>query len=77
LHEAEVLLPYRNINALQTVGYSELFDFFDGTVTLEKAVGQIKTNTRHYAKRQLTWFGKDKSVNWKAAPTLNFVKDLL
>lgn len=62
--EVKSLLPYRHLNALQTVGYSELFDYFDGTVSLEKAVEKIKTHTRQYAKRQLTWFRKDQEIRW-------------
>ena len=58
LKEAESLYPYKHLNALQTVGYKELFDYFDGKMTLVKAVEEIKKNTRHYAKRQMTWFKK-------------------
>ena len=64
LKEVEGLVPYKHLNALQTVGYSELFDFLDGKITLPQAVEQIKTNTRHYAKRQMTWFKKDTSIQW-------------
>jgi tRNA dimethylallyltransferase len=64
VEEARELLPYKNTNALQTVGYRELFDYFEGTVSYEKAVENIKTNTRHYAKRQLTWFKKDPEIKW-------------
>lgn len=66
LNEVKELLPYRNMNALQTVGYSELFDFFDGKIELSTAVEQIKTHTRQYAKRQMTWFKKDNSIHWFA-----------
>lgn len=59
LEEARQLLPYRNLNALNTVGYKELFDYFDGNCSLEQAVTDIKTHTRRYAKRQLTWFKRD------------------
>lgn len=59
LKEAESLYPYKHLNALQTVGYKELFDYFDGKISLEKAVEEIKKNTRHYAKRQMTWFKKN------------------
>jgi len=62
--EVERLLPYRSHNALQTVGYRELFDYLDGKCSLEAAVAAIKTNTRQYAKRQLTWFHRDLSVRW-------------
>jgi len=68
LEEAKALLPYRHHNALQTVGYKELFDHLDGKISLAEAVAAIKTNTRQYAKRQLTWFRRDLSVRW-AAPT--------
>ena len=64
LDEVKSLLPFREFNALQTVGYAELFDYLDGKITLEKAVESIKTNTRQYAKRQLTWFRKNKEMKW-------------
>ncbi|MDV7402976.1 tRNA dimethylallyltransferase, partial [Arthrospira platensis SPKY1] len=56
VEEARQLLGYRNYKALQTVGYKELFDHFDGLITMDDAIEQIKRNTRRYAKRQLTWF---------------------
>jgi tRNA dimethylallyltransferase len=59
LKEAESLYPFKHLNALQTVGYKELFDYFDNKYSLEKAVEEIKKNTRHYAKRQMTWFRKN------------------
>ncbi len=59
LKEAESLYSSKHLNALQTVGYKELFDYFEGKYSLEKAVEEIKKNTRHYAKRQLTWFRKN------------------
>ena len=62
--EAKKMLPYRKLNALLTVGYAELFDFFDGKISLEQAVQQIKLNTMQYAKRQMTWFRKDKDITW-------------
>lgn len=64
VEEARSLLPWRRLNALQTVGYNELFDYFDGVSTLGVAIEAIKTNTRHYAKRQLTWFRKDPAIQW-------------
>ena len=64
LNEVKALMPYQHLNALQTVGYKELFDHLDGKTTLEEAVEKIKTNTRQYAKRQMTWFKKDKEVKW-------------
>lgn len=64
LNEVRSLMPYQNMNALQTVGYKELFDHLNGKIELEDAVSEIKKNTRHYAKRQLTWFKKDKGYSW-------------
>ena len=62
--EAESLLPFREKNALQTVGYSELFDYMDNKYSLNLAVEKIKQHTRNYAKRQLTWIRKDSDVKW-------------
>ncbi|MBU1011520.1 MAG: tRNA (adenosine(37)-N6)-dimethylallyltransferase MiaA [Bacteroidetes bacterium] len=62
--EAKNLYQYRNLNALNTVGYKELFDYFSGSIGLEKAIENIKTSSRRYAKRQLTWFRKDPSYQW-------------
>jgi tRNA dimethylallyltransferase len=67
LAEVENLLPYKNLNALQTVGYKELFDYFDGNTTLTNAIEGIKINTRQYAKRQMTWFKKDEGIKWVRA----------
>jgi tRNA dimethylallyltransferase len=64
LEEVSSLMPYRDLNALQTVGYSELFSYLDGNFGFDQAVDQIKKNTRHYAKRQMTWFRKDPSIDW-------------
>lgn len=64
--EVKSLLPYRAHNALQTVGYRELFEYLDGKCSLDVAVTNIKTNTRQYAKRQLTWFRRDRSTVWMA-----------
>lgn len=66
LAEAEALYPYRDLPALQTVGYRELFDHFDGKTSLEEAVELIKRNTRRYAKRQLTWLRRDPQIQWFA-----------
>ena len=62
--EARALYPYRKLNALQTVGYKEFFDYFDGKTSLEEAVALIKRNSRRYAKRQLTWFRRDPEIRW-------------
>lgn len=64
LAEAQSLYPNKNLNALQTVGYRELFDYFDGKITLEFAIEQIKMNTRRFAKRQITWFKRTENVSW-------------
>jgi tRNA dimethylallyltransferase len=64
LAEAKNLSPYKNLNALQTVGYRELFDYFDGKTTLDFAIEEIKKNTRRFAKRQLTWFKRTENTNW-------------
>lgn len=62
--EARAVLPFRQHNSLQTVGYKEMFAFFDGRCTLPEAVSLIQQNSRHYAKRQLTWFRRDPLVHW-------------
>ena len=64
LQEVSSLLPSAHVNALQTVGYQEIFAQLRGEITLEDAVAQIKQHTRQYAKRQMTWFKKDTAVNW-------------
>jgi tRNA dimethylallyltransferase len=64
LQEVTILLPHANSNALQTVGYKEVFAHLRGEISLEQAAMQIKQNTRQYAKRQMTWFKKDAAVNW-------------
>lgn len=74
--EVKSLLPYRHLNALNTVGYSELFDYFDGKTDLKQAFDLIKQNTRRFAKRQLTWFGKDKEINWLQADDKNLIAEI-
>jgi tRNA dimethylallyltransferase len=64
LAEVKLLVPFRKLNALQTVGYKELFEFIDGTYSLQNAIDKIKQNSRHYAKRQLTWFKRDIEMKW-------------
>ncbi|WP_417861255.1 tRNA (adenosine(37)-N6)-dimethylallyltransferase MiaA [Winogradskyella sediminis] len=64
LDEAKSLLPFKNLNALNTVGYKELFRYFNGEFSLEDAISEIKKNTRRFAKRQLTWFRKDEDIKW-------------
>ncbi len=62
--EARAVYPLRHLNSLQTVGYREMFDYFDGTITRDEAIELIKRNSRRYAKRQLTWFGRDEEIEW-------------
>lgn len=64
IDEVKNLQPFRNLNALQTVGYSEIFEYQDGKISLDQAINDIKINTRQYAKRQMTWFRKDKEIKW-------------
>lgn len=64
LKEAKKLYPFKHLNALQTVGYKELFEYFEGNCTLETAIEEIKKNTRRFAKRQGTWFRKDDEIKW-------------
>lgn len=64
LAEAEKLYPHKELNALQTVGYSELFDYFDRKITLDFAIEEIKKNTRRFSKRQLTWFKRTENAIW-------------
>ena len=64
LEEVKALFPYRDSNALNTVGYKELFAYLEGKMSLDEAVDKIKTQTRRYAKRQMTWLRRDRSVHW-------------
>ena len=64
LDEVQKLLPYKNLVALKTVGYSELFKYFEGEFTLEFAIEEIKKNSRRFAKRQLTWYRKEENIHW-------------
>lgn len=74
--EVASLIPYKQLNALQTVGYSELFDYFDHKIELGRAIELIKQNTRHYAKRQLTWFKKDADMLF-CAPEISTVMEVI
>lgn len=79
MEEVRALLPYKNLNALNTVGYKELFAFFEGKSTFDNAVEEIKMNTRRFAKRQLTWFRKEEGIKWFENTTpvdeiLNYLK---
>lgn len=64
VEEAKAVYPLRHLNSLQTVGYKELFAYMDGEYDLERAIELIQQNTRHYAKRQLTWFRRDQEIHW-------------
>lgn len=64
LNEAKMMFPKRHLNSLNTVGYKELFEYFDGKISLEEAVEKIKTSTRQYAKRQMTWLRKKTDCQW-------------
>ena len=70
IEEVKGLLSYQHLNALQTVGYKELFDYFNIDISLQKAIESIKQSTRHYAKRQMTWFKKDRDFTWFAPDDL-------
>jgi len=77
LDEVKRLYARRHLKNLQTVGYTELFDYMDGRYSLEEAVNKIKQNTRNYAKRQMTWFRKDKEMNWIKADEEGVVEKIL
>jgi tRNA dimethylallyltransferase len=77
LAEAKALHPNKQLNALQTVGYRELFDFFENKTNLEFAIEQIKMNTRRFAKRQMTWFKRTENVNWyNSTPIEKIISDI-
>ena len=75
--EVKSLLPFRHLNALNTVGYKEIFDFLDSKITLEQAIVNIKTNTRRYAKRQLTWFKRTDEITWFEPSQVNEITNYL
>ncbi|HPH32791.1 MAG TPA: tRNA (adenosine(37)-N6)-dimethylallyltransferase MiaA [Chitinophagaceae bacterium] len=75
--EVKSLLLFRQHNALQTVGYTEMFEYLDGKLSLEQAVEAIKTHTRQYAKRQLTWFRRDKDIHWFSPHDTGAIKSFL
>ncbi|MDN3586390.1 tRNA (adenosine(37)-N6)-dimethylallyltransferase MiaA [Pedobacter aquatilis] len=77
LKEVESLIEFRSLNALNTVGYSEIFDYMDGKVSLDEAISAIKQNTRRFAKRQLTWFRRDEQINWFEPNQTEAVIDLI
>lgn len=73
VEEARRVYHKRHLNALQTVGYREMFDYFDGITTLDEAIELIKRNSRHYAKRQMTWFRRDTQFSWFAPSDLDTI----
>ncbi len=81
LEEVEGLKEYRHLNALNTVGYSEVFEYFDGKLSEEEAIDKIKQNTRRFAKRQLTWFKKSEDIKWfdprESGSILNYLDDAI
>lgn len=77
LEEAKRVYPYRDLNSLNTVGYKELFAYFDGTCSLDEAVDLIKRNSRKYARKQLTWFRRDTEIQWFEPDQLKDIIDFL
>ncbi len=77
VEEVKGLEEYKNLNSLNTVGYKEIFKYLDGEWSLEKAIEKIKTHTRRYAKRQLTWFKKDETVHWFHPDDLEEIVDFI
>jgi tRNA dimethylallyltransferase len=75
VEEVRSLLPNRNLVALKTVGYSEVFDFLDGKIAFEKAVELIKRNSRHYAKRQITWWQRNSNIKWFHPSDINKIEE--
>jgi tRNA dimethylallyltransferase len=77
LEEVKSLQPYQSVNALKTVGYTELFDYLSGSISMDQAVDKIKQNTRRFAKRQLTWFRRDQEIQWfepgQALEVINYI----
>lgn len=77
VEEVRSLLPYRHLNSLNTVGYTEIFDYLDGKIDLPTAIELIKQNTRRFAKRQMTWFGRDKEIVWIDAKVGNTANEII
>lgn len=76
VNEVSQLLPFKHLNALQTVGYKEMFNHLEGNISLAEAIEKIKTNTKQYAKRQLTWFKKDKDIRWISCDHLKNIQGI-
>ena len=77
LEEVRAVLPYRTVNALNTVGYKELFTYLDGTWTLEESTERIKGNTRRYCRKQLTWFKRDEKIKWFSPDDIDIITDYI
>ena len=77
LQEAKTLYPHRALNALQTVGYKELFGYMDNQLTLDEAIDLIKRNSRRYAKRQMTWFKRSNKYHWLDTQTKSYLTSAL
>lgn len=77
VEEARAMYPKRALNSLQTVGYREMFDYFDGTISLAEAIELVKRNSRRYAKRQLTWFRRDEEIGWFAPTALDKIVEFI
>lgn len=77
VEEARKVYPFRSYNALNTVGYKELFEFFDGVITLDEAVDKIKRNSRVYSRKQMTWFKRDESIHWFNPAEIESIQDYI
>lgn len=77
VEEARKLYPYKELNALNTVGYKEIFEFLDGKCSLDKAIEHIKSNTRRYARKQQTWFKRDNTIQWFTPEEKEQIKDYI
>lgn len=75
--EARAVYPYRHLNALNTVGYKELFAYFDGSIDLPEAIRLIQRNSRHYARKQMTWWQRDKAIHWFHPDDMGGILDLI
>lgn len=75
--EARSMLPYRELNALNTVGYKEMFQYFDGAIPLEEAMRQIQSNSRRYARKQLTWYKRDAEIMWFNPENVNEITNYI
>ena len=77
IEEASTLFKHRDLNALNTVGYKEIFNYLDKNNDVEDTIEEIKKNTRRFAKRQLTWFRKDSTINWFLKSEKNKIIDFI